>query len=279
MVKIFLEDIPVEEARNRLQKRIQEAGLWRILGVDRLELDENLVGRILSETLWARISSPHYHASAMDGFAVKSERTHGALETAPITLEYGDDTSYLDTGDPLPDWADAVIPIENVVSLNDKGGNASDPRQPNAIQIRASISPWTHVREMGEDMVATQLVLPHGHKIKPVDLGAAAGAGYDTLNVARRPRVAVIPTGTELVYPGDPLQAGDIIEYNSIVLAAQVKEWGGEATRIENTPDDYQRIKLEVENAAKDHDLVLLVAGSSAGSEDYSARIVEDCGE
>ncbi len=279
MSKIYLDDIPLKEARNRLEEKIKAAGLGRILGIDRLSLDENLVGRILAETLWAKISSPHYHASAMDGFAVKSGQTHGALETAPITLNYGDDTFYLDTGDPLPEWADAVIPIENVEPVGAHGETASDPRQPNAIQIRAAVSPWAHVREMGEDMVATQLVLPHGHKLKPVDLGAAAGAGYDTLEVARRPRVAVIPTGTELVYPGDPLQAGDIIEYNSIVLAAQVKEWGGQATRFENTPDDYQRIKSEVEKAAKDHDLVLLVAGSSAGSEDYSARIVEECGE
>ena len=279
MSKIYLDDIPLEDARNRLQEKIQASGLWRILGVDRLKLDENLVGRILAETLWARISSPHYHASAMDGFAVKSDRTHGALETAPITLQYGEDTAYLDTGDPLPEWADAVIPIENVEPLNKNGGTARDPRQPNAIQVRAAVSPWTHVREMGEDMVATQLVLPQGHKLKPVDLGAAAGAGYDTLDVARKPKVAVIPTGTELVYPGDPLQAGDIIEYNSIVLAAQVMEWGGEATRIENIPDDYQRIKSEVIKAARDHDLVLLVAGSSAGSEDYSAQIVAECGE
>jgi len=279
MSKIYLDDIPLEEARDRLQEKIQAAGLWRILGVDRLELDENLVGRILAETLWARISSPHYHASAMDGFAVKSERTHGALETAPISLHFGEDTIYLDTGDPLPEWADAVIPIENVEPVTEDGGIASDPRHPFEIQIRAAVSPWTHVREMGEDMVATQLVLPQGHKLKPVDLGAAAGAGYDTLAVVRRPKVAVIPTGTELVYPGDPLQAGDIIEYNSIVLAAQVKEWGGAATRIENTPDDYQRIKSEVLKAAQGHDLVLLVAGSSAGSEDYSARIVEECGE
>ena len=95
MSKIYLDDIPLEEARNRLKENIQASGLWRILGVDRLTLDENLVGRILAETLWARISSPHYHASAMDGFAVKSDRTHGALETAPITLQFGDDTAYL----------------------------------------------------------------------------------------------------------------------------------------------------------------------------------------
>lgn len=279
MSKIYLDDIPLNVARSRFHEKIEKAGLWKILGVDRLPLDENLVGRILAETLWARISSPHYHASAMDGFAVRSSSTYGALETAPVTLHTGVETAYLDTGDPLPEWADAVIPIENVEPQYNDGSKTTDPRQPESIQIRAAVSPWSHVREMGEDMVATQLVLPQGQKLKPVDLGAAAGAGYDTLAVARKPRVAVIPTGTELVYPGDPLQAGDIIEYNSIILAAQIKEWGGQATRIQNTPDDYKRIKSEVVSAALDHDLVLLVAGSSAGSEDYSARIVDEVGE
>lgn len=279
MSKIYLDDIPLEEARSRFQARIEASGLWRILGVDRLPVDEDLVGRVLAQTLWARISSPHYHASAMDGFAVSSGLTYGALETAPITLEYARDTLYLDTGDPLPDWADAVIPIENVVPLDLAGSPAGDPRHPDLIQIRAAVSPWTHVRVMGEDMVATQLVLPHGHILTPVDLGAAAGAGYEKLDVARKPRVAVIPTGTELVYPGDPLEPGDIIEYNSIVLAGQINSWGGQAFRTANTPDDYQQIKSAVIEAARENDLVLLVAGSSAGSEDYSARIVEECGE
>ncbi|MCJ7733496.1 MAG: molybdopterin-binding protein, partial [Anaerolineales bacterium] len=274
MKKIYLEDIPLAEARTRFQEGIQKAGLWKILGVDSLPLDDHLSGRVLAETVWAKISSPHYNASAMDGFAVKAITTHGALETAPIKLPYGTDTIYLDTGDPLPEWADAVIPIENVEPLDDRGEIASDPRCPHNIQIRAAVAPWSHIRLMGEDMVATQLVLPNGHILRPVDLGAAAGCGYDSLAVAKKPRVAVIPTGTELVYPGDPLKAGDIIEYNSIVLAAQVAEWGGEAIRIENTPDDFDQIKSRVIQAAEANDLVLLVAGSSAGSEDYSSQIV-----
>ena len=279
MKKIYLEDIPLAEARTRFQEGIQKAGLWKILGVDSLPLDDHLLGRVLAETVWAKISSPHYNASAMDGFAVKAITTHGALETAPIKLPYGIDTIYLDTGDPLPEWADAVIPIENVEPLDDRGEIASDPRCPHNIQIRAAVAPWSHIRLMGEDMVATQLVLPNGHILRPVDLGAAAGCGYGFLAVAKKPRVAVIPTGTELVYPGDPLKAGDIIEYNSIVLAAQVAEWGGEAIRIENTPDDYDQIKSRVIQAAETNDLVLLVAGSSAGSEDYSSQIVADSGE
>ena len=279
MKKIYLEDIPLEDAQKRFQTALEEAGLWQTLGVEQIPLDENAIGRVLVETVWAKISSPHYHASAMDGFAVRAEDTHGALETAPVSLSYGKGTEYLDTGDPLPSWADAVIPIENVEPLSVDGNISDDPRHPQFIRIRAAVSPWSHVREMGEDMVATQLVLPSGHLLRPVDLGAAAGCGYDRLDVARRPKVAVIPTGTELVYPGDPLKEGDIIEYNSIVLAAQVNGWGGEGSRFENIPDDFGKIKTRVVQAAGEFDLILLIAGSSAGSEDYSSQIVEQTGK
>ena len=278
MAKIYLEDIPLEEAQKRFRDAIMYAGLWKPLDSELLPLNDLLLGRVLGETVWAKISSPHYHASAMDGFAVRSDATLRATQTSPITLDCGQEAVYLDTGDPLPDWADAVIPIELVESLAEGGEMAADPRQPAAVRIRASVSPWAHVREMGEDMVATQLVLPRGGVLRPVDLGAAAGCGYDSLQVVRKPAVAVIPTGTELVYPGDPLKAGDIIEYNAIVLAAQIQEWGGEASRIENTPDDFNRIKEQVLAAAREHDLVMLIAGSSAGSEDYSSRVVEEVG-
>ena len=279
MKKIYLQDTPLEQAQERFLSALEDSGLWKTLGVEQIPLDENAIGRVLAETIWAKISSPHYHASAMDGFAVKAFETHGASETAPISLDYSSQTEYLDTGDPLPAWADAVIPIENVESLSVQGTTADDPRQPDLIRIRASVSPWSHVREMGEDMVATQLVLPDGHQMRPVDLGAAAGCGYDRLDVARKPKVAIIPTGTELVYPGDPLKEGDIIEYNSIVLAAQVNDWGGEGTRFENIPDDFKKIKTQVIQAAADYDLILLIAGSSAGSEDYSSGIVEETGQ
>lgn len=278
MVKIYLEDIPLEEAQTLFRNAIADAGRWRPFPSELLPLDERLVGRVLGETVWAKISSPHYHASAMDGFAVRSDSTYGATQTSPVSLKYEQETTYLDTGDPLPEWADAVIPIELVESIAEGGGMADNPRQPHTIRIRASVSPWTHIREMGEDMVATQLVLPRGGILRPVDLGAAAGCGYDSLEVVRKPKIAVIPTGTELVYPGDPLEAGDIIEYNAIVLAGQIQEWGGEATRVGNIPDDFDEIKKQALSAAEDHDLVLLIAGSSAGSEDYSSRVVEEVG-
>ena len=278
-MSIYLHDIPLIEAQKRLQDALEAAGKWQVLRVEEIPLDEQILGRILAEPIWAKISSPHYHASAMDGFAVRSAETIGALPTSPITLNFGTQALYLDTGDPLPDWADAVIMIENVEPLDDQEKPASDPRKPSAIRIRAALAPWTHVRPMGEDMVATQLVLPAGHKLRPVDLGAIAGCGHDSVKVARKPRVAIIPTGSELKPIGELVEPGDIIEYNSLVLAAQVNAWGGEATRGSIVPDVFEEICSRVKEAAQNADLILLNAGSSAGSEDFSARVVESLGE
>jgi putative molybdopterin biosynthesis protein len=247
--------------------------------VDEVPLDENAVGRVLADTVWAKISSPHYHAAAMDGFAVRSRDTNGATQTSPLQLNSGVQTQYVDTGDPLPEWADSVIMIENVEPLDDDDTPAVDPRSPDVIRIRGAIPPWMHVRPMGEDMIATQLVLPAGHELRPVDLGAVAGCGHDKVFVARKPKVAIIPTGTELKPIGDPVGSGDIIEYNSMVMAAQVNQWGGEAVRFDITPDIFEEIRSVVLNAAEEADLILLNAGSSAGSEDFSARVVDSIGE
>jgi putative molybdopterin biosynthesis protein len=277
-MSIYLHDIPLADAQARLSEALKETGIDGVLGAEVIPLNEEAVGRVLAEPVWARISSPHYHASAMDGFAVRARDTAGAMPTAPITLQYDVQTVYLDTGDPLPGWADAVIPIENVEPIDESGRPSPDARRPAAIRFRAALPPWSHVRPMGEDIVATQLVLPAGHVIGPVDLGAVAACGHDRLIAARRPRVAILPTGTELVPIGQTLRVGDIIEYNSLVLAAQVNSWGGRATRCPITPDNFESIRGRVEEASQDHDLILLNAGSSAGSEDFSARVVGELG-
>lgn len=275
---VYLHDIPLPQAKERLNQALADAGLAGILGIEEIPLDEHAIGRVLAEPVWAKISSPHYHASAMDGYAVQAEQTAGAMPTAPVTLRYGDQAVYVDTGDPLPAWANAVIPIENVEALDDDGNILVDSRNPSQIRIRASLPPWQHVRAMGEDIVATQLVLPAGHVMRPVDLGAAAACGHDHLRVTRLPRVAILPTGSELVPVGVAVKPGDIIEYNSIVLAGQVSTWGGLPERYPITADDFDEICQRVQEAARKNDLVLLNAGSSAGSEDFSARVIESLG-
>jgi len=277
---VYLEDIPMDEAIARLGEVLAEAGRWQPLAGERVTL-EHALGRVTAEPVWAAVSAPHYHASAMDGYAVRARDTEGATETSPLTLEVveGDadveratrPAKAVNTGHAMPSWANAVIMIEHVQPLS--GGAA--------LEIRAPVAPWNHVRPMGEDMVATELVLPANHRLRPVDLGAIAGSGHARVTVRRKPRVAVIPTGSELVALDDAasLRSGDIIEYNSLMLAAQVETWGGEATRWPIVPDEFEAIKAAVAEATADYDLVLVNAGSSAGSEDYTAGVVSELGE
>ncbi|MCJ7624741.1 MAG: molybdopterin biosynthesis protein, partial [Anaerolineaceae bacterium] len=236
-MSVYLHDIPLPKAWSVFEEALDSAGRWGVLGSEQIALDEKALGRILANAIWAQLSSPHYHASAMDGFAVQSDHTVGAMPSQPLELKVSTQAQYVDTGDPLPDWANAVIPIELVEGLDESGNLVKDSHNPQIIRIRSAIYPWMHVRAMGEDMVATQLVLPAGHLIRPVDLGAIAASGHVKIPVVRQPRVAIIPTGSELVPGGTVVKIGDIIEYNSIVLAAQVRLWGGIPQRYPIIPD------------------------------------------
>ncbi|MCB0185189.1 MAG: molybdopterin biosynthesis protein, partial [Caldilineaceae bacterium] len=191
--------------------------------------------------------------------------------TSPKALRIGQQAFAVDTGDPLPPGTNAVIMIEHVHLLEEEDATF--------IEILESSPPWRYVRPMGEDMVATELVLPANHKLRPQDLGAIAGCGHGVVAVYRRPRVAILPTGTELVQPGADLQPGDIIEYNSLMLGAQAEEVGAVVTRLPMVADDYAAIRDSVAAALTDHDLVAINAGSSAGSEDYTSKIVAELGE
>jgi len=265
----YLEDIPLEEALARWWTALAAAGLDGPLPGESVAL-EDAAGRITAEPVWALVSSPHYHAAAMDGYAVAAEDTRGASETRPVYLPIGEAAIYVDTGDPLPPNTNAVIMAEEVQRQLHAGADA--------IEILSAVAPWQHVRPMGEDMVATELILPANHRLRPQDIGAAAGSGHARLKVRRQPRVAIQPTGTELVAPGSNLRPGDIVEYNSLVLGAMVREWGGLVTRLSPLADDYAAIRDRILEAARSHDLVIINAGSSAGSEDYTARIVGELG-
>ncbi len=263
---VYLQEVPLETAWARLRRALEKAGRWGPLPGEEVPLEEAL-GRVTAMPVWAKLSSPHYHACAMDGYAVRAADTRGASDAHPIRLRLGEQAVPVDTGDPLPRWADAVVMVEHVQVDGDD------------VVLREAASPWQHVRAVGEDIVATELLLPANHRLRPVDLGAMAGAGYTTVWVRRRPRVAVIPTGDELIPAGQPPRPGDIIEYNSLVLSAQVQSWGGEAVRYAIVSDDPKAIAATVTEAvAAGVDLVLLNAGSSAGREDFTAPVVKQLG-
>jgi putative molybdopterin biosynthesis protein len=266
--EMYLQDIPLEEAFERFWAALERAGALSPLPGEEVAIDAAL-GRVTAEPVFARLSVPHYHAAAMDGIAVRAEETVGASETSPLQLHSGPAVVWVDTGDPLPPETNAVIMAEQVQDLGD-----------GRLEIQAAVAPWQHVRPMGEDLVATELVLPENHPLSAVDLGAVVAAGHTRLRVRRRPRVAILPTGSELVEPGlDPLPPGAIVDFNSVVLAGQVREWGGAPTRLPITPDDRSLIRERVASALQDHDAVLVNAGSSAGSEDFTAGIVQELGE
>ena len=208
-MSVYLHDIPLPEAQARFQQALQDADLWRVLGTELIPLDENALGRVTAEPIWAKISSPHYHASAMDGFAVRAMTTNGALPSKPVTLQIGPEAEYVDTGDPLPDWANAVIPIENVESLDENG-------QHHDCEIRNPAYPFASalLSRRGVMFARWERILsrrswycPAGHILRPVDLGAIAAAGHQEIRVARKPKVAILPTGTELVPIGKQTQS------------------------------------------------------------------------
>jgi putative molybdopterin biosynthesis protein len=265
---IYLEDIPLEEALERFWSALARANALTPLPAEQVEIEAAL-GRVTAEPAFARLSVPHYHASAMDGVAVRSDDTLGASETSLVQLQVGTQAIWVDTGDPLPPDTNAVIMVEQVQDLGD-----------GRLEIMAAVAPWQHVRSMGEDLVATELVLPENHVLTAVDLGALTAAGHSRVAVRRRPRVAILPTGSELVEVGQsPLPRGAIVDFNSVVLAGQVREWGGAPTRLPITPDERGLILARVREALEQHDVVVVNAGSSAGSEDYTAGIVRELGE
>ena len=265
--RYYLNDIPLDEAVSKFHAALEVAGALEPSQAETVPLDR-ANGRVTAEPVWARTSSPHYDAAAMDGVAVRSRDTVGATETSPQRLEVGEQAVWLDTGDPMPEGFDAVIMVEVVHELDES-----------TIEIQSPAPPYQHVRPLGEDIVATELVLPEHHKLRPHDLGACAAAGLSELSVRSAPKVAIIPTGSELVPVGTTPEPGDIIEFNSLMLGAMVDDWGAGAIRVQPVPDELAQIKDAVLKAVDESDIVVVNAGSSAGSEDYTATAVEELGE
>ncbi|OGW52684.1 MAG: molybdopterin biosynthesis protein [Nitrospirae bacterium RBG_13_43_8] len=281
--EVYLGGTPLSEALGKWLEKIESEGAGRPLSGETIRVKDSL-GRVTAEAVIARISSPFYHSSAMDGYAVRFAETFGASETNPKRLLIGKQAVYVDTGDPLPGGFNAVIMIEdiNVIKTNGKEQRAEsyEPRTQNEfIEIIAPATPWQNVRVIGEDIVATELILPENYIIRPVDLGAMLAGGHTEVMVRKKPKVVIIPTGTEIVEPGTELKRGDIIEYNSRILSGLISEWGGEPVRFGIVPDKFDEIKKAILDSLNIGDLVVVNAGASGGSEDFTAGAIRDLGE
>lgn len=268
--KIYLENLPLDKAIERWMSKLEENNALPSLAKEKIPTEESH-RRITAEAVIARISSPFYHACAMDGVAVRFKDTIGASETKPKTLRIGEDAIYVDTGDPLPEGFDAVIMIEDI--------NVVRTQNSELIEIIEPVTPWQNVRTIGEDIVATELIIPENHCIRPQDIGAMLAAGITEVSVREKPRVAILPTGTELIEPGTPIKKGNIIEFNSRLLGSMLKELGCEPLRSSPLPDDYNLIKKSLLAYSREVDITIINAGASAGSEDYTTHIIADLGE
>jgi putative molybdopterin biosynthesis protein len=259
----FVSDVPAAQAIAAWREARAAAGCPARIDVVRLPVG-SAVGRVTAEPVWAARSSPAFDSAGMDGIAVRTADTVGATETTPVLLA---DYEVVDTGDPMPAGYDAVVMREHVHRAVD--GKA---------ELRAAVPPYQHVRSIGEDISAAELLLPAGHRLRPVDVAACAAAGAVSLAVRRPPVVAIIPTGDEIRAVGSELEPGDILDTNSLMLAAQAREVGCEARVADIVADDPALITAALRAAAAEADLVLLIAGSSAGRDDYTARVVADAG-
>lgn len=322
----------------------------RLANVERVSVADAL-GRVTASACHARCSVPHYHGAAMDGIAVRARDTAGAGDVTPVELRHGTPAtaerpfSWVDTGNALPSWADAVIMIERVHDGPARGAPAAgapspqaarggghelgargasiapdavpaaddccapadgpgDPTAPGGtdtspsvgiptdvaatrpvpgasrvVHVTAAAAPFQHVRLVGEDVVAGDLLLPRGREIRPHDVGALLAAGVIDVDVRPRPLVAILPTGDELIEPDEPRRPGHVVEFNSRMIASFVREWGGEPLRLAPVGDNVDAVRARLTLALREADVVCVIAGSSAGEHDFTAAALASVGD
>ncbi|QGG47013.1 molybdopterin biosynthesis protein [Heliorestis convoluta] len=272
--KAYLDCLPRQEAQELWITKLTEVGYFNNLPREKVAVTEAL-GRVTASVIFAKQSVPHYNGAAMDGIALYAPDSFGAQETAPKRLQLlqPDETFQpggcyvVDTGDLLPTGTNAVIMIEDVHWVDDQA------------EVITAATPWQHVRIIGEDIVAKEVVLPEHHLIAPVDMAALLAAGIEEIEVVKRPRVAIIPTGDEIVASRQDLKPGKILDVNGPMLAAAVTQWGGDPVRREIVKDQRAAIEEAILASLKDCDMVVVNAGTSAGREDYTAPILSELGQ
>ena len=259
---IYIDNIDIELAKKMYYEKLNINLDWDEVNVI------HALDRISFEAVVAKVSSPNYNAAAMDGIAVKSSKTLQATETNPMTLEEKHDFIYVNTGNVMSDPYDAVIMIEDVIDLGE-----------GKVQILKSAYPWQHVRQIGEDIVVTEMIIPSRHKIRPIDIGALISGGIERLKVYKKPRIGILPTGSEIIEEFKDLEDGKIMDSNSRVFEAEIIKNGGIPNRYHPQKDDYQLLKNAILKGVKENDILLINAGSSAGTKDYTVKLIKELGE
>lgn len=263
---VYVTNIPLAQARQQWQSSLEEINFFNRENSETVLVDESC-GRITAEPVFALHSSPSYNGSAMDGIAVKFVDLVSASEANPIILT-PDQYQQVNTGNALQEKYNAVVMIEDVHFLED-----------GKVELIAPATPWQHVRTIGEDIVTTELILPECYPIRPIDQGAMLATGITEVKVKKRPKITVIPTGAELIQPGEPVNSGQIIEFNTRILAGYLNEWGAEASRSLPITDKPTLLEEAILKATRENDIVVLNAGASAGTKDFSANVLARIGK
>ena len=263
MKQNYLNNIPIEEALTLYRGRIREA-----VGERKTETvkTNEAFGRVLSKAVYAVICSPHYNASAMDGIAVKASETVNAAENEPLFLPEGS-FCVVDTGDAIPDGYDAVIMVEDITEKDD------------GVLIYASAHPWQNIRQIGEDICMGDMLAPSFTVLTPQLCGALLAGGVPEVECIKKPLFGIIPTGDEIVSPTSNPKKGEIIEFNSVIFSGMLKEMGADSKTYGIVPDKKALLTAAIKKAVEECDAVLVLAGSSAGRDDYTSEIIDSLGE
>lgn len=271
------EAVTVEEAR----KLLFEQDL-KTLDAEAVSIEE-AYGRVLSEDIVSLENLPGFDRATMDGYAVNSADTFGASDTMPVYLQVkgqvlmGEkpdislskgETCQIPTGGMLPEGADAVVMFEYTHRVDAE-----------MVELMKSVSPNENVILADEDVKEGEPVLRQGQRLRPQDIGALAGIGITEIEVFKKPVVAIIGTGDEVVPPDKPLSIGEVRDINSYNLAGLIQNCNAVPLKKGIVKDDYDTLRKVVEEAAAESDMVLITGGSSVGAKDYTSKVIDELGD
>ncbi len=260
----YLSNAELLDAKNEYIRHLSQNGF--IYKTENVKV-QKASGRVLAKAVYAEICSPHYNASAMDGIAVKAEITYGASESNPVILTPAMYT-VVDTGDPIPDGADSVIMVEDLTNVGE-----------GKLSIISAVHPWQNVRQVGEDICMGDMIAPSFTVVTPSLCGAFLAGGITEIEVIKKPVFGIIPTGDEIVSPKKNPQKGEIIEFNSTIFSSMLSEWKAESKIYDIVKDKKELLKNAILKAKEECDAVLVLAGSSAGRDDYTSTIINELGQ
>ncbi len=260
---------------------------WKSFSPPKIQSEElsilDAAGRIIAQDISSPVNLPDFSRSSMDGYAVRAQDTFGASESLPAYLQVagevlmGEEPDFeivkgksakIATGGMLPKGSDAVVILEHTQAI-DKDN----------IEVFEAVAAGENVVQIGEDIKKNEIILKRGHKIRPQDVGALAGIGINKITVYAKPKVSIIATGNEIIDINEPAQFGKVRDINSYYLSALISSDGGIPARKGIIRDDHAELRRVVEGSLMEADIVILSGGSSVGTRDLTARVIDDIGE